>query len=454
MNRNQALRWLFAELPTLVERGVLSDETANSIRAHYGEPETTSGRNTGVIIFAILGALLIGSGVIALIAANWKALPDVARLVIGYVPVLIAGWMLLRQDALKPESLPWREGLALVFNLLLGAAIGITAETFEWHSRSSNLILLWLLLSLPAIYIAQAAAPAILYFGQIIWWSVDMQSHHSYAISYWMLLMLIAPYVVGMVWKKQHGARATSLLWALTACLTIGVGVTLERVVPGLWIIIYTALFAAFLLCDEVFLRSNSTTLSQRPLRVFGVVGTLVMALILSFQGPWRSIGWANYRTTLPGFNAVAAINDYVLVAVLPALAFFLIYKARKMISLSTLIFAVAPAIALITFPAASYLYGYDYREPIFNLTFVYNVYALALGIALISRGIKNSELAPANIGLAYVSLLALVRFFDDDIPLLVKGGVFIAIGVGFLAVNVVLTRQGKKPIISPKDNS
>ena len=39
MKKNRrAIQWLFEELPDLVSGGVLSDESAQKLRAHYGEP--------------------------------------------------------------------------------------------------------------------------------------------------------------------------------------------------------------------------------------------------------------------------------------------------------------------------------------------------------------------------------------------------------------------------------
>ena len=56
-------RWLLAELPELVESGVLSAENAEALRQHYAATDSGEPRRIGFVLSAILGSLLVvGSG--------------------------------------------------------------------------------------------------------------------------------------------------------------------------------------------------------------------------------------------------------------------------------------------------------------------------------------------------------------------------------------------------------
>ncbi|HSV63353.1 MAG TPA: hypothetical protein VLH83_08400, partial [Chthoniobacterales bacterium] len=54
------IRWLLAELPDLVTRGVLSQEAADALRQHYSTEVPGERRRIGFILSAILGSLLVG----------------------------------------------------------------------------------------------------------------------------------------------------------------------------------------------------------------------------------------------------------------------------------------------------------------------------------------------------------------------------------------------------------
>ena len=70
--RNREVRWLYTEIPTWVRSGILSEEGAERLRTLYGEPEGGRIRNVALIICAIPGSVLVGSGIILLFAHNWS----------------------------------------------------------------------------------------------------------------------------------------------------------------------------------------------------------------------------------------------------------------------------------------------------------------------------------------------------------------------------------------------
>ncbi len=55
MNK-KAIRWLYGELPRLVEQGVLTPDADAKLRAHYGVVEEARPARLAVIIFGVLGA--------------------------------------------------------------------------------------------------------------------------------------------------------------------------------------------------------------------------------------------------------------------------------------------------------------------------------------------------------------------------------------------------------------
>src|SRR2546430_10467869 len=68
------IRWLLAELPELVAGGILSAENAEALRQHYAATDSGEPRRIGFVLSAILGSLLVGGGIILLVAHNWDFL--------------------------------------------------------------------------------------------------------------------------------------------------------------------------------------------------------------------------------------------------------------------------------------------------------------------------------------------------------------------------------------------
>ena len=72
----------------------------------------------------------------------------------------------------------------------------------------------------------------------------------------------------------------------------------------------------------------------------------------------------------------------------------------------------------------------------------LFNGYLLFVSVFRLMTGIRTNNLGVVNTGMLMLSFLVLARFFDSDINFIVKGLVFIVIGIGFLVTNVVILRR------------
>ncbi|MEX1133118.1 MAG: DUF2157 domain-containing protein, partial [Flavobacteriales bacterium] len=68
-------------LPELQREGLLSAEQAARIQKHYAT-SSEEGGNRMLLLFGILGALLIGLGIILVVAHNWDELSRTLRTVL------------------------------------------------------------------------------------------------------------------------------------------------------------------------------------------------------------------------------------------------------------------------------------------------------------------------------------------------------------------------------------
>jgi uncharacterized membrane protein len=437
----RAIRWLLDELPALVTDGVLDEETAGRLRERYPEPGTFSGTRLAVIICAVFGALLIGSGVILLLAHNWEYLGRPARTAIAVLPLVLsqalAGWVIVRRG----ESTAWREGSATLLTLALATAIALVDQTYHTGDDLESFLWRWSLLMAPLPWLLNSTAAAVIFLASLTWWAGAAKVGRHEVIWLWPLALAVVPHVVSVMRSDRRGLRAANLQWACAIFLCVAAGLGLEWKVPGLWILVYTGLFALMIATGTV-LRRDEAGLWRRPFEVVGVVGSLGLWLILSFDEPWDNIGW-NHIHDAERFHEAASVFDVVLAVGLPlaALAVVVLMLDRKRHRLQLAWVASVPLVAVLWPWVASA----DDVAARTTAAAAFNLLLFVVGIATIASGARSQNLGTVNLGMVVVAALVVVRFFDAEINFIVKGLTFIAVGIGFLAANLIMSRRLKK---------
>src|SRR6188768_1764553 len=145
-------RALLKALPQLVQEGLITAEQGERIRARYAaDPEQSSGRM--LLVFAILGSLLVGLGIILIIAHNWDDLPRIARTVLAFIPVLIGQGLVWYTLQRKPDVASWREGSALLLACGLCACVALLSQIYHVSGDLEGYLLTCSLLILPLLYL-------------------------------------------------------------------------------------------------------------------------------------------------------------------------------------------------------------------------------------------------------------------------------------------------------------
>ncbi len=73
------------------------------------------------------------------------------------------------------------------------------------------------------------------------------------------------------------------------------------------------------------------------------------------------------------------------------------------------------------------------------------NLMVFALGIFAIRIGNLRNNFGVLNYGLLIITVLVACRFFDTNIDFIIRGLLFVAIGVGFFAANYLMYRKQQK---------
>ena len=435
-----AIRWLRSQLPELVASGVISSENARAIERHYEHDQPRT--NFGFIILAALGSALVAAGIILLIAHNWDELSRARRTGIAFLPLLLAQTLVVFTLMRRNESRPWREAAAIFDVAAVATAISLISQTYQVQGTFADFMRTWLLLSIPIVYLLRTTVGAMAYvIGSVVWLFARWGTFSSQGnpMLFWLLLMLVIPYVAIRFRRDRDSREAATLVIILALAALFGVGATADFADANVGAIAYAGLTTGIYLCGIKFFPQPAGRL--HPLAVLGGIAIGVVTIVLSFESNWRM----TYHAAVPRSSAanLAVAVELLFPVAAVCLASFDLFRRRAELSLSA---ALLPIVAAIAWAIANLCEFSNDRWQSTRCSFaaatVINCYALLLGIDILSRGIRKNSIARANFGLLLIAALAISRFFDSDLSFVTRGVGFIIVGVGFLVANLLLFKR------------
>ncbi len=433
------IQWLNKELPILESEGVVSPETADGIKSYYSA-NTASGMHWAVIAFAILGSLLIGSGIILLFAHNWEELTRPTRAILSFCPLIIGG--LLSAAALMKNGGPaLRESAGIFHALAVGASIALIGQTYHLPSNVPGFLLTWSLLVLPLTFLLRSTGALLIYLGLICGWSGNAQETYGQAAGFWLLIIPSVARLACMIRSDRHAPDTLISFFGILIALCISTGIVFERTVPGLWIVAYSALLSgAGLLGMYLYKDRDGWT---NPPKTVALIGMALLAYLFTWAYFWDDIGWNHIRNSWYYRPWGCWIDGAVTFALITAWASAAV-KAFRRDSIETILLAVFPILGLTCFLLSSTVSG----TAVLN-ALIFNGFMLLFGITYIVLGCRHTKLRQLNGGMAILSLLLVTRFFDEEFGFMARGIVFIILGGCFLTVNLVMARRKKQIEVS-----
>lgn len=426
--------WLLSELPGLVARGVLNEEAAESLRRHYGAEEPGPSRmGIGQILLAAFGAILVGGGIILILAHNWDELSRPARAAIALGTLLVAQALALYAVARRATSPPWIEATSGLLVAAVGAAIALVGQTYHVGGSFETLMRSWLWLVVLVPYLTGSSLAAVLFWGLIAVRVLDFRWRGDPGDS-WLLALAGLPFLVQRVRAApQSWATALVVLTAALATFLYGTTVTVDAPWPGLWSVFGVAFLAALVAAASWPPAAFATDAWRRRLLPPAWLGLVAIGTVLSFSDDWhtdtigaRSLGEPAIVGALLLAVACAAFTTVV--------AIRLAREGRR-----------AAAVAVAAAPAVVILHAFALGGKTELGWIGFNLWLLAVGAATVAEGIREHRLGTANRGLAALAALVLARFFDSDLSFLARGLAFVAIGAGCFALNFWMMRRARK---------
>lgn len=425
-------RWLLEQLPQWERDGLLNADAARTLRERHVVDESQPG--LAQIVMGSLGALLIGTGLIAVIGYNWDDFSRPVRLLFAFLPLLATQIVSFRVLQRGDAAAAWvRETAALLQALATGACIALVSQIYNLGGEWPEFLFWWMLLSLPLVWVLRSHAVAIFYLVGIAVWSLDQgygKPWHDSPLIYPLLLLGLLPYWPGWPPKTQ---LSLSVRWVMTISAILGLcsaavfvsarsdGYYSHRDETFIWL---WTLIGAGLTLFPLSRAGVAESTGRKPQVVLGSLWLLGYGIAATFQDVSDDIlqGAAN-ALKLPWCWGLLAV-----------LALFVILACLRR---RWAVLAIA-SIALLPLVAIPFTQGPGEHSAL--LSWLVTLHLSLIGITLIVLEFAGRRGAP-RLGAALLCLLIIARMFESELSLLAKGLAFIVIGVAFLAFNLFMSR-------------
>lgn len=422
---------ILKELTELTKEDVITQETAERIRDYY-KNKSSSSTNRLFIIFGILGAILVGLGIILVIAHNWDELTRGTKTFFAFLPLLIGqmlcGFALIK----KPDSISWREsGTAFLF-FSVGASISLISQVYNIPGNLGPFLLTWMLLCLPLIYVMKSSITSLLYLIGITYYAAET-SYWSYPLSdsylYWLLLLGVFPHYYQLYKKKPESNFMIFHHWLIPLSVVIALGTVAKRTGELMFIAYFSLFGLLYLVGDLGFFTQQKSR--NNGYKILGSLGTIVLLMALSFDWFWEGLRREDFQ-----FNEIIATPEFFATAITSVLAGGLFYLHHKNKALSD----IKPLALIFMLFIVTFILGLS--SPISVV--LINLYVFAIGILTIRDGAKQDHLGILNYGLLIITALVICRFFDTDLSFVIRGIMFVSVGTGFFVANYWMLKNRK----------
>lgn len=422
------LLWLKRELDDWVSEGIIAPDQAEAIRKRY--PEETPGLAWGTIIFAGLGGVILGLGVILLFAYNWDLIPRFWKLALiaGALGTTHTAAILLHRNE-KFAALG--EALGLLGTMIFGAGIFLVAQIYHIEEHFPNAFIIWALGALALAWampsIAQGILAAVLL---VVWCGFESVAFDTSMNSGPLLIVAL---LGSLAYVKRSRVLLAALIPAfLASLLFVQAGLYFES---GL--LFGTAMNIAALLVALGFLarRYGGFPESAPIFLFFGRVVFFLALYALTFpNAATHLLHYSHAESSELSLAYWIASGALCLVAWAFLACTSMLRKQNDGVTASDYLLPLTVIFGVYYMLFNDQMTDWAMAGP-FNLVF------LALVISMLASGCRLALLKPTVIGSILLLIYAFSRYFDMFHSLFERGLVFIVVGALIFGQGILYSR-------------
>ncbi|MDR0930317.1 MAG: DUF2157 domain-containing protein [Clostridiales bacterium] len=413
------------EITNLLASGIIDQETATKMEMYYSKikvRKNNESSRTSSMMFAIIGALLIGLGVIVFASINWHSFSVATKTVISLLPLILSSCGAIYIVGNRIDSQNFKEITAILYSASVFTAVALISRIF--HVDNHSYFLTCGILTLPMIYLLDSISLVPIYIATVLssYSAIEYKSIVEQNIWFTIELLLIAPRIIHLL-KLNASHRLNKFLGSVSF-----VGIFIYTFILSFnnnqIIMDFIYLVPLLLLAVSIILQYYKNEFFASILK-WSIASLLVITYLCTFKGFGDSFfATINYATAerVPVGGQWAALIVLGLITI--ALATIASYKNDSKYFRVTII-------------AFSLLFLSSLAGKIIIPMLIANGVVLIIGAMRIYFGMIDGNFKNMNSGMFLVCLIILTRFFDSNFALGIKALVFILVGCVFLGVNI-----------------
>jgi uncharacterized membrane protein len=376
--------------------GTITQAQAKKMLADSTSYQKEQSSNKLIVAISTIGAILLGIGAILFIASNWRAIPNIIKVLI-LVGSTFGAYYLGYLFKYQKQNLP-KVGASLIFlgALLFGATVFLIAQMYNINANNHTLLLIWLIGVLPLVY---AFA------------SVPIAGLSCLLFYVWIGLFVFRNIDFSRAWGDFF---SLPVLYLISGILLFGIG--------GLH-------YASDKLKDIA-----------RTYRIAGIKVVLLSLFLLTFRffaGNYDKYHWNIREGAEISTQFTVGLVIFAVLALIVAIInlFFNITKSETNIlenGISLGLFAIA--LVFFFFPATNNIY-----------VVLFNLILAGLIFTLLFIGYNRQDMKLVNMGMFWVSVLIVVRYFDFFWDLMPRSLFFMVGGLILVLGGIALERKRRQ---------
>ncbi len=424
---NKHHQWLARQLPVWVDKAIISDSQAATLRALYPAQDTLS---LGRLLLTGIGAVMIGLGVILLFAYNWSEMGKFSKLTVIFGALIAAHALAIFT---RSRHHVYSESLFALGTMLMGSGIFLVGQIYHMDSHYPDAFLLWSVGALLLAWVLPSLTQAFMATTLVVTWHLievlDFQFPNHAAF----LLVLFG--ILPLLWRLQSPVLARYVAIGLFFTLGFSSGVVDEHLVATNLVLTATALIG--------LARIGRFSLNQAQWAMTEEMAKPALLVLVAIMYLMTFGDLADELLLVELRGSVA--SGYFLITLVASQAVFFTLVFRRRIDglaiaaeLSVLLMLLPPFVAL-------FIPAIEVDELIVLTPFGFNLLLLAMSIWLMVDGARHANRQHMVRGSILFALLAMARYSDLFDSLIARAVVFLLVGAALFAVSHIYQRNKRQ---------
>lgn len=278
---------LRAETNRWVRDGLVTQEQAEKILGLY----PASPRNYAFIAFAVIGSVLLLTGIILILSSNWRDIPNEVKFA-GLLMLMAGSWVLGIESQRRNWPRAWWECAYLAAAIFPLLGMMLISQIFHIQGEPKNLLLAWTAAITPLPIFSRSVSTFVIWIIALLnytWFQMDfwewIHDFDSFVLTFMIFGLALAALSQLWILLGERTQRNVGEFWGLFIALIMGYAYGFRE---HLWLLVW---FLEFLFCLGMIYRGYRCERANQVNLGFVMVALLILSVFFRLAGTMMDTG-------------------------------------------------------------------------------------------------------------------------------------------------------------------